>query len=392
MPPRSREIPTFPKRPFPSPLLRCPGCAVPGEEGKRLRLRVLVADADPETRGDLAEILVREGHLVTGVPSSSEAREALEHDEFDLLFVQIKPGRVNAMGLLAEAQRRWPRLLVVVLVDGGSGGSIEQAVQALHRGALDYLRKPVLRGVVVRLLDLAEEQLSLTRVERDPIDPQRHAGALASRLGCDVLLAVPGSPTPSSNPRVSVIPLRPEEPLRLVQAVEDFLRTREKGAVVLGSVEELLSHHREEEVARILEGLRAVLEGKGPLVVGYDPGRITATGALAVRASIVSADAHTTLGSLSSPIRRRVLNRLAEGPATFSQALEAAGIEDTSKIAFHLRKLRESGLIAHLPGKRYRLTQRGQGAVQVLNLINELDPGEGSGNRTFPSTRGAYAP
>jgi CheY-like chemotaxis protein len=360
---------------------------VPGQDERRLRLRVLVADADPETRGDLAEILVREGNSVTAVPSSSEARRALEQGEFDLLFVQIRPARVNAMGLLAEARYRWPRLLVVVLVDGGSGGSIEQAVLALHQGALDYLRKPVLAGVVLRVLDLAMDQLSLTRVGQDPVDPLRYAGALATRLRSDVLLAVPGPSGTPSDPRVSVVPLLPEEPLRLTRAVEEFLRTREKGAVVMGGVEELFSHHREEEVARFLEGLRSALEGKGPLVVGYDPARITATGALAVRASIVSTDAHATLGALSSPIRRRVLRRLVDGPTTFSQALEAAGLEDTSKIAFHLRKLRESGLITHLPGKRYHLTERGRGAVQVLNLINELDPGEGSGNRTFPSTR-----
>ena len=365
---------------------------MPGNEVGGLQLRVLVADAEPETREDLSEILARAGHTVISVATSAEARRALEREELDLLFVQIKPGRVNAMGLLAEAQRRWPRLLVVVLVDAGAGGSIEQAVQALHRGALDYLRKPVLPGVVLRVLELAEEQLSLTRAQQTPTDPLHQARELASHLGCEVLLVLPGLPAPSSAGPVSILPLFPEEPARLTRAVEDFLRDRAKGAVVLGSVEELLAHHREEEVSRILEGLRAALAGKGPLVVGYDPRRITATGALAVRASIVAADAHTTLGSLSSPIRRRVLRRLGAGPLSFSQAREAAGIEDTSKIAFHLRKLRESGLVVHLPGKRYRLTPRGRGAVKVLNLINELDPGEGSGNRTFPSSRRGPGP
>jgi DNA-binding transcriptional ArsR family regulator len=119
--------------------------------------------------------------------------------------------------------------------------------------------------------------------------------------------------------------------------------------------------------------------------VAYDPDKITATGALAVLASIVSADAHETLESLSNPIRRLVLRRLAAGPISFMQAMDAAHLDDTSKIAFHLRKLTASGLVVHAAGERYRLTPRGRGAIRVLRSIDDLDSGKGSGNRIFPS-------
>ena len=162
------------------------------------------------------------------------------------------------------------------------------------------------------------------------------------------------------------VPLRrpsspPVQRLLSSMRIKDFVSPKERAAVVLAAVEELLAHHREEEIAALLERLRAVLEGKGPLAVGYDPSKITATGALAVRASIVSADAHATLESLSNPIRRLVLRRLSEGSCTFTQAMEAAHIDDTSKIAFHLRKLTESGLVAHLARERYQLTEREKG-------------------------------
>jgi DNA-binding HxlR family transcriptional regulator len=119
--------------------------------------------------------------------------------------------------------------------------------------------------------------------------------------------------------------------------------------------------------------------------VGYDPNRISATGALAVRSSIVSADANTTLESLASPIRRLVLHRLSDGTCSFTQAMKAAHLTDTSKIAFHLRKLEESGLITHVARERYRLTVRGRGAITILSSIDHLDSRKGSGNRVFPS-------
>jgi DNA-binding HxlR family transcriptional regulator len=65
--------------------------------------------------------------------------------------------------------------------------------------------------------------------------------------------------------------------------------------------------------------------------------------------------------------------------------MEAAHLTDTSKIAFHLRKLEESGLITHVARERYRLTVRGRGAIKILSEIDHLDSGKGSGNRIFPS-------
>jgi hypothetical protein len=67
------------------------------------------------------------------------------------------------------------------------------------------------------------------------------------------------------------------------------------------------------------------------------------------------------------------------------QAMEAGRLDDTSKIAFHLRKLTESGLVAHLARERYRLTARGRGAIKILSSIDDLDSRKGSGNRIFPS-------
>jgi DNA-binding transcriptional ArsR family regulator len=182
---------------------------------------------------------------------------------------------------------------------------------------------------------------------------------------------------------VSHLPLDAENPFRIRDAVEDFAAPKQRAAVVLAAIEELLARHREEDVAKLLEDIRACLDGKGPLAVGYNPSKISATGALAVRASIVAADAHTTLESLSNPIRRLVLRRLAEGPCTFMQAMEAAQIDDTSKIAFHLRKLVESSLVSHEADGPYRLTPRGTGVIQILQGIDQLDSDATSGNSVF---------
>ncbi|MGD0249975.1 MAG: response regulator [Thermoplasmata archaeon] len=344
-------------------------------------MRLLLADDVGTFRDDLASLLEARGHTVTAVDSVKRATEALEQGEFDVLFSELRLGRQSGLELLTESRNRWPRMSVVMLT---GKGTVETAVEALHQGAFDYLRKPVNPEQVQRVLDLVGQQLALIRTGAKPLDPLQYATSLAAEGGYEVLLISP-PPVHVTSEKVSHLPLDPENPFRIREAVEEFAVPKERAAVVLAAVEQLLARHREEEIAALLDRIRVILEGKGPLAVGYDPNKITATGALAVRASIVSAEAGATLDSLANPIRRLVLRRLADGPSSFMQAMESAHIDDTSLIAFHLRKLTESGLITHLARERYQLTARGQGAIKILNSIDALDSGQGSGNRIFPS-------
>jgi DNA-binding HxlR family transcriptional regulator len=205
---------------------------------------------------------------------------------------------------------------------------------------------------------------------------------LAAEGGYEVLLISPPPPPPPTA-HVMHLPLDPEHPERMRDAVEEFVAPKDRAAVVLAAIEQLLAKHREKEIAKLLGEIRACLQGKGPLAVGYNPRKISPTGVIAVRASIVAEDAHTTLESLMNPIRRLVLRRLGEGPATFMQAMKAAKLTDTSKISFHLRKLVESGLVTHVEDEPYQLTARGRGAIEILEEIDRLDSEEGSGNRVF---------
>lgn len=344
-------------------------------------MRVLIVDDDPAFREELAAVLRNGGHSAMGVSSGAQAAIALEREEFDVMFTDPEMGRQSGMELLTHVSERWPRLLVVMLT---ARATVETAVQALQLGAFDYIRKPVRPNQIKRVLELVNLQLELGRAGGKSRDPVQYANALAAEEGYEVLLLSP-DPVGGTTAKVSHRPLDPENPSRIRETVEGFVASRKKAAVVIAGVEDVLARHREEEIAALLEGIRATLKGKGPLAVGYDPNRITATGALAVRASIGSVDAHLTLESLANPIRRLVLRRLAEGPCTFTQAMTASHLTDTSKIAFHLRKLAHSGLVTHTTRQRYRLTPRGTGATKVLNSIYDLDSAIGSGNLVFPS-------
>jgi CheY-like chemotaxis protein len=343
-------------------------------------MRVLVVDDDSGFRAEFIDLLRDAGHRAAGASSASRAVRALEREPFDIMFTDVRLRRQSGIELLGRARETWPRLLVVMLT---GNATVETAIRALQLGAFDYLRKPVTADQVHRVLDLASQQIGLTRMGAQPIDADRFASNLAATGKYEVLLITP-PPFRSARGGVTRFPLDPVIPFRIPKAVEEFVSSKRRAAVVLAAADQLLARHREEEIASLLGQIRAIMEGKGPFAVGYDPDRITATGALAIRASIVSTDAHRTIKSLSNPIRRFVLRRLADGPCSFTQAMEAAHLDDTALIAFHLRTLTEGGLVAHVARERYRLTSRGKGAVGILNSIDELDSSKGSGNRVFP--------
>ena len=89
-------------------------------------MRVLVVDDDWEFRDELAALLTDKGHTTTGVPSAAMAINALEREEFDIMFTDLKMGRRSGMDLSATARKQWPRLIVVMLT---GTATVETAVR-----------------------------------------------------------------------------------------------------------------------------------------------------------------------------------------------------------------------------------------------------------------------
>ncbi|MGA7923747.1 MAG: winged helix-turn-helix domain-containing protein, partial [Thermoplasmata archaeon] len=195
-----------------------------------------------------------------------------------------------------------------------------------------------------------------------------------------------GETTSHNEPHLHVEALTPENPIGLAERAESFLREHPNGAVVVAGVERLLDHHRLEDVVGVLDRIRKDLVGRGPLRVGFNPRRVTRSVAVALGSAVTTEETHTALEALANPTRRKVLQRLSDGPASFGEAMRAAELDDSPKMSFHLRKLTESGLVLH-EGESYRLTARGEAGVRLLADATFLPPAGDSGNLAFPKGR-----
>jgi NtrC-family two-component system response regulator AlgB len=94
------------------------------------------------------------GHETVGVESSAAALRQLEAAHFDVAFLDLKLNGENGLDLLPELLKINPRLEVVVFT---AYASIQTAVEAMRRGAADYLPKPFtpdqIRQVVGRIVE-----------------------------------------------------------------------------------------------------------------------------------------------------------------------------------------------------------------------------------------------
>ena len=127
--------------------------------------RLLVADDDRDVLEALRLLLKSEGYDVEVVTSPSGVAAAVGARDFDALLMDMNytrdtTGGTEGLDLLTRLQQLDATLPVVVMT---AWGSIEGAVEALHRGARDYIEKPFNN---TRLLHVLRTQVELGRALR----------------------------------------------------------------------------------------------------------------------------------------------------------------------------------------------------------------------------------
>lgn len=102
-------------------------------------LDVLVVDDDRNIRRTLALCLESEGHRVVCAAGTPEALAEATHRSFDIAFVDLHLGDTDGLDLIPALLTASPWLKVIVMT---AYASLDSAVEAMRRGAVDYLAKP----------------------------------------------------------------------------------------------------------------------------------------------------------------------------------------------------------------------------------------------------------
>lgn len=101
---------------------------------------ILVVDDERSIRGTLKELLELEGYALEVASDGAEALKYVAKKRPDLVISDIKMEGVDGMELLAALVDKYPEIQVIMM---SGHGTIDLAVEAMHRGALDFIEKPI---------------------------------------------------------------------------------------------------------------------------------------------------------------------------------------------------------------------------------------------------------
>ena len=116
--------------------------------------RILVIDDEESVCWAFERFLKSEGHEVATTPTAEEGLSLLDRDPVDIVFLDVRLPGMDGMSALEKIGEKHAGLHVVVIT---AHGTMDTAIEAVQRGAFDYLIKPVelaqIRDIISRSLE-----------------------------------------------------------------------------------------------------------------------------------------------------------------------------------------------------------------------------------------------
>lgn len=142
-----------------------------------MKPKILIVDDEQDICKALAFLLRREEYEVVTAASGEEAVERIAGESFDVILTDLKMGKVDGMAVLEKARELAPDTPVLIMT---AFASIESAVEAMRKGAADYIVKPFhneeIRLTVRRVLEqkrLMTENIALKQQISQRLDACR---------------------------------------------------------------------------------------------------------------------------------------------------------------------------------------------------------------------------
>jgi CheY-like chemotaxis protein len=131
-----------------------------------MEFKVLVAEDEADMLWLISRRVENLGHKVQRANDGNEALRFILRQEFDLVVTDINMPGATGLDLLAEVKSRDPYAQVIIVT---ANASMENAIEALNRGAFSYLTKPfdhisVISNAVERALEFRRLQLENIRM------------------------------------------------------------------------------------------------------------------------------------------------------------------------------------------------------------------------------------
>jgi DNA-binding NtrC family response regulator len=138
--------------------------------------KILIVDDEADMR-ELLELIItdRTSYQVVTVSNPLEVPELLKEGGFDLLISDLRMPQMDGMELLEQARKIDPQLPYIILT---AYGTVESAIEAMRKGALDYITKPFRQE---QILLTVEKALKFRRLQKENLALKNELEALRQK-------------------------------------------------------------------------------------------------------------------------------------------------------------------------------------------------------------------
>lgn len=130
--------------------------------------RILLVEDETRLRNNLKILLSRAGYIVTTAANGREGMQYLQHTRFDLVITDLVMDESDGLELMEYLAGRAPETPVIVIT---GYASTESAIEALRKGAYDYIAKPfeveMMQASVERALEKVRLQQELAAYTKE---------------------------------------------------------------------------------------------------------------------------------------------------------------------------------------------------------------------------------
>ncbi len=334
--------------------------------------KIMFVDDDPSILDAAKTAIESYGYEVVTAKSGMECLEKL--GDANLVFLDIKMPGMDGIEVLKRIKKKNASLPVIMIT---AYATVDTAIEAMKQGAFDYIRKPFDVDELEGSILAAVEEIKFDKLKRLNFEEYDHLKRfkelVRNRKGICIT-----KDTDKIDGMHNVHPIYLSEewhPRAIGDIKEEISELLESDMVILVSdISYLLETNSLSEVRNFLKWLyRTTSINRSMLIFSTDFKNVDNKTANEIHEMIADIHLGVFSDSISNYLRRKVIQVLADGEKySFTKIAQTLKIKDNPKLSFHLKKLRDDGVIKQDEDKRYFLSKVGKAIADVLESIKNL--------------------